>query len=127
MGAPKRSPSFSQRPGFPAGLRVLLVDGDAGARARTEAQLRECSYEVRLLSCPHHAHAAASWRQPRQSACVPAAAGSAGSAGMLAAQAAQACYHARPMRPPRRRRRRVALRPTDTPAAAPLPPVPTHR
>jgi hypothetical protein len=47
MGAPKRMPSFSQRPGFPCGLRVLLVDSDADARSRTEEQLRQCSYEVR--------------------------------------------------------------------------------
>ncbi|GBF88516.1 hypothetical protein Rsub_01231 [Raphidocelis subcapitata] len=46
MGASKRMPSFSQRPGFPSGLHVLLVDPDDEARARTEAQLRECSYEV---------------------------------------------------------------------------------
>jgi hypothetical protein len=53
MGAPKRVPSFSARPGFPSGLRVLLVDSDAAARARTEAQLRECSYEVgRLPGAP---------------------------------------------------------------------------
>ena len=41
MGAPKRVPSFSQRPGFPSGLRVLLVDSDPAARARTEQQLHE--------------------------------------------------------------------------------------
>ncbi|KAI8477425.1 MAG: hypothetical protein J3K34DRAFT_364388, partial [Monoraphidium minutum] len=55
MGAPKRLPSFSQRPGFPSGLRVLLVDSDAGARCRTEELLRECSYEV--TSCASCAEA----------------------------------------------------------------------
>jgi hypothetical protein len=49
MGAlPKRAPSFSSRPGFPRGLRVLLVDADTAAREHTEAQLRECGYEVRF-------------------------------------------------------------------------------
>jgi hypothetical protein len=47
MGAPKHMPSLLQRPGFPKGLHVLLVDPDTEARARTEAQLRDCSYEVR--------------------------------------------------------------------------------
>lgn len=51
MGAPKRSPSFSHRPGFPSGLRVLLVDSDVEARARTEEQLRACDYSVRR-ACP---------------------------------------------------------------------------
>jgi len=49
MGAPKRLPSFSQRPGFPSGLRVLLVDSDSSARAKTEDQLRECNYNVRVV------------------------------------------------------------------------------
>jgi hypothetical protein len=49
MGAPKRMPSFSQRPGFPSGLRVLLVDSDASARAHTEERLRECNYAVSEL------------------------------------------------------------------------------
>lgn len=48
-------PSFSQRPGFPSGLRVLLVDSDDAARARTEEQLRDCNYEV--TSCASCAEA----------------------------------------------------------------------
>ncbi|KIY96629.1 hypothetical protein MNEG_11334 [Monoraphidium neglectum] len=55
MGAPKRSPSFSHRPGFPSGLRVLLVDSDVEARARTEEQLRACDYSV--TSCASCAEA----------------------------------------------------------------------
>ncbi|KAF8066265.1 ARR14 [Scenedesmus sp. PABB004] len=42
----KRCPSFSKRPGFPSGLRVLLVDGDSAARSAAEAQLEQCSYSV---------------------------------------------------------------------------------
>jgi hypothetical protein len=48
-GAPRRAPSFSSRPGFPRGLRVLLVDADAGSCSKTVGQLRECGYEVRLF------------------------------------------------------------------------------
>ena len=48
MGVLKRVPSFSQRPGFPSGLRVLLVDDDSAARCSTETLLKECSYSVRL-------------------------------------------------------------------------------
>lgn len=46
----KRCPSFSKRPGFPCGLRVLLVDGDAAARTQSEALLQECAYEVTLCA-----------------------------------------------------------------------------
>ncbi|GBF97777.1 hypothetical protein Rsub_10202 [Raphidocelis subcapitata] len=66
MGAPKRLPSFSQRPGFPCGLRVLLVDSDPASRARTEAQLRECSYSV--TSCATCAEAVV-----QISTCTPSA------------------------------------------------------
>ena len=75
MGAPKRVPSFSARPGFPSGLRVLLVDADPEARARTEKQLRDCSYMVRA---GRRLVGAASWRWPAagllcapQRSCVP--------------------------------------------------------
>lgn len=50
--AVKRCPSFSSRPGFPSGLRVLLVDADVSARRSTESLLRELSYQVRLLPLP---------------------------------------------------------------------------
>lgn len=42
----KRCPSFSKRPGFPCGLRVLLVDADNAARSKAENLLKECSYTV---------------------------------------------------------------------------------
>ncbi|WIA22714.1 hypothetical protein OEZ86_009676 [Tetradesmus obliquus] len=42
----KRCPSFSERPGFPCGLRVLLVDGDTAARSHAEGLLKDCSYAV---------------------------------------------------------------------------------
>jgi hypothetical protein len=42
----KRCPSFSKRPGFPCGLRVLLVDGDSAARSHAESLLKDCSYTV---------------------------------------------------------------------------------
>jgi hypothetical protein len=42
----KRCPSFSKRPGFPCGLRVLLVDGDTAARSHAESLLQDCSYTV---------------------------------------------------------------------------------
>jgi hypothetical protein len=42
----KRCPSFSKRPGFPCGLRVLLLDCDAAQRMDCEQRLKECSYEV---------------------------------------------------------------------------------
>lgn len=44
----KRCPSFSKRPGFPCGLRVLLVDASPEQRKESEERLKECSYEVRL-------------------------------------------------------------------------------
>lgn len=50
----KRCPSFSKRPGFPCGLRVLLLDCDESQRKESEQLLQECSYEV---GCP------ASWQQ----------------------------------------------------------------
>lgn len=43
----KRCPSFSKRPGFPCGLRVLLLDANQAARDECEQLLKECSYEVR--------------------------------------------------------------------------------
>ena len=43
----KRCPSFSKRPGFPCGLRVLVVDEDSSARADAEALLCNCNYVVR--------------------------------------------------------------------------------
>lgn len=46
----KRCPSFSKRPDFPCGLRVLLVDGDDVARSRAEERLMECSYTVSSVS-----------------------------------------------------------------------------
>lgn len=42
----KRVPSFSKRPDFPCGLRVLLVDADCTARGKTESLLKECHYSV---------------------------------------------------------------------------------
>lgn len=42
----KRCPSFSKRPGFPCGLRVLLLDANQAARDECEQLLKECSYEV---------------------------------------------------------------------------------
>lgn len=42
----KRIPSFSGRPGFPAGLRVLLVDADEGSQREVSGMLVACSYEV---------------------------------------------------------------------------------
>lgn len=42
----KRCPSFSKRPGFPCGLRVLLLDADPAQRSESEQLLKECSYEV---------------------------------------------------------------------------------
>ena len=42
----KRCPSFSKRPGFPCGLRVLLLDADQAQRQDCEQRLKECSYEV---------------------------------------------------------------------------------
>lgn len=36
----------SNRPGFPAGLRVLLVDTAATSRAEAERQLKSCAYSV---------------------------------------------------------------------------------
>lgn len=51
----KRCPSFSKRPGFPCGLRVLLVDADDSARSSAETLLKECSYTVStcllILAC----------------------------------------------------------------------------
>eukprot|EP00892_Ulva_mutabilis_P012543 jgi/Ulvmu1/9661/UM054_0093.1 len=41
-----RVPSFSDRPGFPAGLRILLIEPDGQDCKAVGAQLRECSYEV---------------------------------------------------------------------------------
>lgn len=43
----KRCPSFSQRPGFPCGLKVLLLDADQTARSQAEELLKDCSYSVR--------------------------------------------------------------------------------
>lgn len=42
----KRCPSFSKRPGFPCGLRVLLLDCSEAQRQDCEQRLKECSYEV---------------------------------------------------------------------------------
>ena len=42
-GAPKALP---MRPGFPRGLRVLVLDPDAGERVKAAALLREFGYEV---------------------------------------------------------------------------------
>lgn len=46
----KRVPSFSERPGFPCGLRVLLVESDVKNCQATEAQLKECNYCVSACS-----------------------------------------------------------------------------
>jgi hypothetical protein len=45
----KRCPSFSKRPGFPCGLRVLLLDASEAQRQDCEQRLKECAYEVGLL------------------------------------------------------------------------------
>ena len=42
----RRVPSFSARPGFPSGLRVLLIEGGANARKEAEKLLKKCSYQV---------------------------------------------------------------------------------
>ncbi len=42
----KRCPSFSKRPGFPCGLRVLLLDCQEAQRLDCQERLKECSYEV---------------------------------------------------------------------------------
>ena len=44
--APAAITTCAMRPGFPRGLRVLLVDGDDTARGRAEQQLANCGYEV---------------------------------------------------------------------------------
>lgn len=45
--AVKRCPSFSSRPGFPKGLRVLLVEGEAGHRDSTARLMQEeLAYQV---------------------------------------------------------------------------------
>jgi DNA-binding response OmpR family regulator len=41
-----RVPSFSARPGFPVGLRVLLLDSDKMSLDATDAMLRECNYVI---------------------------------------------------------------------------------
>lgn len=41
-----RVPSFSDRPGFPAGLKVLVVDPNENDLKLAAAQLKECNYEV---------------------------------------------------------------------------------
>eukprot|EP00775_Hariotina_reticulata_P005146 gene5146-5386_t len=46
----KRCPSFSKRPGFPCGLKVLLVDADQTARSQAEELLKNCSYSVTTCS-----------------------------------------------------------------------------
>jgi DNA-binding NtrC family response regulator len=44
--APKRVPSFSSRPGFPSGLRVLLIDPDVQERQAVQELLQQCNYAV---------------------------------------------------------------------------------
>lgn len=46
----KRVPSFSGRPGFPQGLKVLLVAADEQARDGVAAQLKDCEYSVTACS-----------------------------------------------------------------------------
>lgn len=43
---PKRVPSFSSRPGFPNGLRVLLIDPDTSGRQAVQEMLTQCNYAV---------------------------------------------------------------------------------
>lgn len=44
LGEMKRVPSFSGRPGFPAGLQVLLVEADKQSREKVSRQLKHLSY-----------------------------------------------------------------------------------
>lgn len=44
VGEMKRVPSFSGRPGFPAGLQVLLVEADKQSREKVSKQLKHLSY-----------------------------------------------------------------------------------
>lgn len=46
----KRVPSFSERPGFPQGLRVLLVAADDKGRDSVAVQLKDCDYSVTACS-----------------------------------------------------------------------------
>jgi DNA-binding response OmpR family regulator len=43
---PKRVPSFSSRPGFPNGLRVLLIEPDTSGRQAIQEMLTQCNYAV---------------------------------------------------------------------------------
>lgn len=68
----KRCPSFSKRPGFPCGLRVLLLDASEAQRQDCEQRLKECAYEVGDVlnsSCAHmaagHAHVGSSQPEGR--------------------------------------------------------------
>lgn len=61
----KRVPSFSSRPGFPNGLRVLLLDIDLRAKQEAETQLKECGYLV--TCCSSSAEAAAFLSNPEKS------------------------------------------------------------
>ena len=50
-------PSIPQRPGFPRGLCVLLVDNDSKALAEAQQQLKDCSYCI--IPCGSESEAAA--------------------------------------------------------------------
>jgi len=69
----KRCPSFSKRPGFPCGLRVLLLDCDESQRKESEQLLKECSYEVGCFtSWQQHVHLTTISRPHTQSPYVKA-------------------------------------------------------
>ncbi|KAI8470968.1 MAG: hypothetical protein J3K34DRAFT_520872 [Monoraphidium minutum] len=75
MGAPKRMLSFSQRPGFPSGLRVLLVTSCASC-AEAVVQLSSCSpsgFDVLLADKGAIGCAAAAAAAPAKAAPAPAA------------------------------------------------------
>lgn len=46
----KRCPSFSNRPGFPRGLRVLVLEVDEVSRDEAETQLSQCGYSPVVCS-----------------------------------------------------------------------------